>query len=352
MAFLDVTDLEITYTVGSRSLKAVDGVSFSLAEGQSMGVVGESGCGKTTIAKGMMQLLPKNGRISGGSIKLKGKELVSLKPDEVRRMRLNEIAMISQSAMNALNPVYTVGDQLIEGIQAHTQASKKEAYERAVEVFSMVGLEEKRLRSYPHQMSGGMKQRAVIAMALSLKPSLIIADEPTTALDVVVQDRILQRILKIQKEINSSMIFITHDISVVSEICDTIMVMYGGKVMEHCSTDIFFRNPYHPYSLGLQNAFPSITEMDETLISIPGSPPDLVDPPAGCRFSERCPFAKPICHSEHPSLVEVAPDHHVACHFTEQVAEFREKSKRNETWETVRQRMIEEHLKKGGRGNE
>jgi len=351
MAFLDVTDLEISYTVGSRTLKAVDGVSFSLRQGQSMGVVGESGCGKTTIAKGMMQLLPKNGRISAGSIQLKGKELVGLKPEEVRRLRLNEIAMISQSAMNALNPVYTVGDQLIEGIMAHTRVSKKEAYLRAVEVFSMVGLEEKRLRSYPHQMSGGMKQRAVIAMALSLKPSLIIADEPTTALDVVVQDRILQRILKIQKEINSSMIFITHDISVVSEICDTIMVMYGGKVMELSATDTFFRNPYHPYSLGLQNAFPSITEMDEELISIPGSPPDLIDPPVGCRFSERCPFATSHCAQKRPSLVEVAPDHFVACHYTEKVDEFRKKARCNETWETVRERMTAERRFEGVQTN-
>ncbi len=348
MAFLDVTDLEISYTVGKGMLKAVDGVSFSLAEGQSIGLVGESGCGKTTIAKGMMQLLPKNGRISGGSIKLKGKELVGLPLDEIRRLRLNEIAMISQSAMNSLNPVYTVGNQLIEGIMAHTEASRKEAYARAVRVFQMVGLEEKRLRSYPHQMSGGMKQRAVIAMALSLRPSLIIADEPTTALDVVVQDRILQRILKIQKKINSSMIFITHDISVVSEICDTIMVMYGGKVMEHSSTDIFFRNPYHPYSLGLQNAFPSITEMTEQLISIPGTPPNLLNPPPGCRFNERCPFAQPKCLAEDPPLVEVAPDHRVACHYTDKVEEFRQKSKKNETWETVRNRFIAEHKKEGG----
>ncbi|HLW21712.1 MAG TPA: ABC transporter ATP-binding protein [Sphaerochaetaceae bacterium] len=348
MAFLDVTDLEITYTVGGGGLKAVDGVSFQLEEGQSLGVVGESGCGKTTIAKGMMQLLPKNGRISAGSIRLKDRELVGLSKDAVRRVRLKEIAMISQSAMNALNPVYTIGDQLIEGILTHTNFSKKEAYERAVQVFSLVGLEEKRLRSYPHQMSGGMKQRAVIAMALSLKPALIIADEPTTALDVVVQDRILQRILKIQKEINSSMIFITHDISVVGEICDSIMVMYGGKVLEHSSTEQFFHTPFHPYSLGLQNAFPSITEMTEQLISIPGSPPNLIDPPQGCRFRDRCPFAQPICAKEAPELREVAPGHRVACHFTEKVDEFRVLAKKNETWESVRNRLIQELHERGG----
>ena len=340
MALLEVKDLEISYTVGTGSLKAVDGVSFSLNRGESLGIVGESGCGKTTIAKGLMQLLPKNGSISGGSIILDGRELVGLGKEAVRRMRLKDIAMISQSAMNALNPVYTIGDQLIEGIQAHTSMSRQEAYRRAVEVFEMVGLEEKRLKSYPHQMSGGMKQRAVIAMALTLSPPLIIADEPTTALDVVVQDRILHRILKIQKEINSSMIFITHDISVVSEICDYIMVMYGGKVMEMSKTDSFFRKPYHPYSLGLQNAFPIITEEMDELISIPGTPPNLLTPPAGCRFAERCPFAELLCEQKTPEYAEPEPGHLMMCHFPERVEEFRDRSSHTASWDLVRQRLI------------
>lgn len=349
MAFLDVQDLEITYTVGNGFLKAVDGVSFSLERGESLGIVGESGCGKTTIAKGLMQLLPKNGAVTGGSIKLDGRELVGLGKDAVRRMRLKSIAMISQSAMNSLNPVYTIGDQLVEGILAHTNMTKQQAYRRAVEVFEMVGLEEKRLRSYPHQMSGGMKQRAVIAMALSLDPPLIIADEPTTALDVVVQDRILHRILKIQKEINSSMIFITHDISVVSEICEYIMVMYGGKVMEMSTTDTFFRRPYHPYSLGLQNAFPIITEEMDELISIPGSPPNLIEDLTGCRFAQRCPFAQEQCRTDEPAFVQAEKGHMMACHFPERVEEFRRLSRENSTWEKVRERLIQERMEKVAR---
>ncbi len=347
MSFLDVTDLDITYTVGAGSLKAVDGVSFSLRKGESMGIVGESGCGKTTIAKGLMQLLPKNGAITRGSITLNGRELVGLSKEAVRRLRLKEIAMISQSAMNALNPVYTIGDQLVEGIMAHTSFGNRGAYKRAVEVFEMVGLEEKRMRSFPHQMSGGMKQRAVIAMALSLNPSLIIADEPTTALDVVVQDRILHRIIKIQKEINSSMIFITHDISVVSEICETIVVMYGGKVMEMSPTDTFFRRPFHPYSLGLKNAFPLITEITDELISIPGTPPNLLLELKGCRFNERCPFAQQKCAVELPLFYEPEPGHKVACHFPERVEEFRERSSHRDTWEVVRERLIREYMEKG-----
>lgn len=341
MNVLEVKDLDVVYTIGSGGMKAVDRVSFSLREGESLGVVGESGCGKTTIAKALMRLLPSNGSIGGGSISLKGTDLVGLSPEDMRKLRLKDIALVSQSAMNSLNPVYTIGYQLMEGILAHVPMSRKQAYEEAVKVFEMVGLEEKRLRSYPHQMSGGMKQRAVIAMALLLRPSLIIADEPTTALDVVVQDRILHRILKIQKEINSSMIFITHDISVVSEICDGIMVMYGGRIMEKAPSAVFFRKPVHPYSMGLKNAFPSITEMDEELISIPGSPPNLMEAHAGCRFCERCPFAQDICRTEEPELAEIGPDHFVACHFTAKAEEFQALSQERSTWEMVRNRLQE-----------
>jgi peptide/nickel transport system ATP-binding protein len=342
MALLQLKNIDITYTLGKGSLKAVDDVSFSLEKGKSLGVVGESGCGKTTIAKSIMRLLPKNGEISSGSIFFNGEDLVKKSKEEMRKYRLNEIAMISQSAMNALNPVYTIGYQITEGILAHDAMGKKAADRRAAEVFEMVGLEAKRLTSYPHQLSGGMKQRAVIAMALSLNPSLIIADEPTTALDVVVQDRILHRILQIQKMLDSSMIFITHDISVVSEVCEHIIVMYGGKIMESGSTDSFFRKPYHPYSLGLQNAFPSITEIQEELISIPGSPPDLIHPPIGCRFQERCPFAEEICASSAPGLTQVAEGHLSACHFPDRVDEFRTASEKRDTWEKVRDRIIKD----------
>ncbi len=290
-----------------------------------------------------MRLLPENGVISRGEIIYKGEDIVSKNKEEIRRLRLNEIAMISQSAMNSLNPVYTVGEQLIEGIRAHTKMSKKEAMKRAEEVFGIIGLEKKRLKAYPHQMSGGMKQRAIIAMALSLNPSLIIADEPTTALDVVVQDKILSQMTEIQRQTGSSMIFITHDISIISELCETIIVMYGGKIMEKSSSKVFFREPYHPYSLGLQNAFPSILDIDKgDLISIPGAPPNLMDQLQGCRFKERCPFRTDLCMVDSPELIDISQDHQIACHYPERVDEFREQSKKKETWKMVSDRIVHE----------
>lgn len=342
MNLLEIKNLCIDYITQEGTLNVVDNVSFELKQGESLGLVGESGCGKTTLAKTIMKLLPDNGKISSGEIIFKGEDIVKKDKEEIRKLRLNEIAMIAQSAMNSLNPVYTVGDQLVEGIRAHSKATKAEARKRAEEVFEIIGLDAKRLNSYPHQMSGGMKQRAIIAMALSLNPSLIIADEPTTALDVVVQDKILSKIIEIQKQINSSMIFITHDISVVSEICETIIVMYAGKIMEKASTKVFFKNPYHPYSLGLKNAFPSILEIGEELISIPGAPPDLMVKQKGCRFQERCPYRTELCLKEEPELIEVENDHLIACHYPEKVDEFRQKAKQNETWEMVRERLIEE----------
>lgn len=340
MTLLEVKNLSIDYITQDGDLNVVDDISFDLKQGESLGLVGESGCGKTTLAKTIMRLLPDNGVITGGQIIFKGEDIVKKNKEEIRKLRLNEIAMISQSAMNSLNPVYTVGEQLVEGIRAHTNATKAEATKRAEEVFEIIGLDAKRLKSFPHQLSGGMKQRAIIAMALTLNPSLIIADEPTTALDVVVQDKILSKILEIQKQINSSMIFITHDISVVSEICETIVVMYAGKIMEKASTKVFFKNPYHPYSLGLKNAFPSILEIGEELISIPGSPPDLMIKQKGCRFQERCPFRTELCQEVLPELIEVEKDHLMACHYPERVEEFREKAKEKETWEMVRERLV------------
>ncbi|SIR01963.1 peptide/nickel transport system ATP-binding protein [Alkalispirochaeta americana] len=342
---LDVQNLSVEYKIQGGVLRAVEDVSFTLKRAESLGIVGESGCGKSTIAKALLQLLPKNGRISAGHVLFDGEDLVGKNPEEMRKMRQKRIALVSQSAMNSLNPVYTVGTQIIEAIRTHSRMTEKEAFARAVEVFSMVGLEEKRLKSFPHQLSGGMKQRAIIAMALSLEPDIIIADEPTTALDVVVQGRILQRIQKIHKEISSSMIFITHDISVVSEVCETIMVMYGGRVMEIADTNSFFRAPYHPYSLGLQNAFPSITEIgQEELVAIPGSPPNLSEPQQGCRFHVRCPFATERCSLEEPPLEEVKENHYSACWYTDKVESFRREAKKRDTWESVRARIEEQIL--------
>ncbi|MDO5755270.1 MAG: ABC transporter ATP-binding protein [Tissierellia bacterium] len=349
MTLLAVKNLYIKYHTKKGAINVVNDISFDLKKGESLGLVGESGCGKTTLAKSIMKLLPENGKISEGQVIFQGEDIVPKNKEEIRKLRLKEIAMVSQSAMNALNPVYTVGDQLVEGILAHTKMSKKQAWKRAEEVFEIIGLEKKRLKSYPHQMSGGMKQRAIIAMALTLEPSLIIADEPTTALDVVVQDKILSTVVEIQKQINSSMIFITHDLSVVSEVCETIIVMYAGSIMEKAKTKIFFREPYHPYSLGLKNAFPSITEIGEDLISIPGAPPNLIGELAGCPFQGRCPFRTELCMKEHPSLIEVDEDHLIACHYPEKVEEFRRDSKKRETWERVRERLIREE---GGVSND
>ena len=337
---LEVQNLSIEYSTEDGILKAVDDISFSLARGESLGIVGESGCGKTTVVKALLRLLPKNGSITSGKVLFHGEDLVRKSSEQMRRIRHKRIALVSQSAMNSLNPVYQVGYQIKEGIRAHSSVSDREAQARCVEVFRMVGLEEKRLLSYPHQLSGGMKQRAIIAMALSLEPDIIIADEPTTALDVVVQGRILERIRQIHKQISSSMIFITHDISVVSEICETIIVMYGGKVMEYGPTDSFFRAPFHPYSLGLQNAFPSITDdPGEDLVSIPGTPPDLMNEQHGCRFRERCPFADQRCERETPPLVEVKADHRAACFYTDQVEDFRTRARDRDSWEAVRARI-------------
>ncbi len=342
MALLTVKNLNIEYTTEDGVLQAVSDINFELKEGERIGLVGESGCGKTTLAKSLMRLLPENGEIVHGEIIFKGENLVDKTTEEIRKLRWKDISMVAQSSMNALNPVYRVGDQIVEAIQAHTEATKREAIERSEELFRMVGLERKRLQSYPHQMSGGMKQRAIIAMALALEPALIIADEPTTALDVIMQDRILNQIIQLQKEVNNSMVFITHDISVVSETCNTILVMYGGKVEEQASTRDFFKNPHHPYTLGLQNAFPSITDIGEELISIPGTPPNLLDPQPGCRFQDRCPFATDVCKKVTPDLSEVSEGHLVACHYTDKVDEFRIKAKENSTWQFVQDRLAME----------
>lgn len=335
---IEVKNLNIDYHTSDGVLEAVQDINFTLKQGERIGLVGESGCGKTTLAKALMRLLPENGVISKGEINFKGTNLVNLSDEEIRQLRWKEIAMISQSAMNALNPVYRVGDQIVEAIRAHANVSKSDAWKRAEEVFRLVNLDAKRLKDYPHQMSGGMKQRAIIAMALVHNPALIIADEPTTALDVIVQDRILHQIIELQKTMNTSMVFITHDISVVSETCTTIIVMYGGRIMEKATRRNFFKNPYHPYSLGLQKAFPSITEMDEELVSIPGSPPNLINPEQGCRFKSRCPFATEQCNKQ-PPLVEVNEGHFVSCHYTDKVEEFRKEAADPLTWERQREKI-------------
>lgn len=339
MAFLEVQDLKIYYQTIRGDLKAVDGISFSLEEGKNLGIVGESGCGKTTTIKAILRLLPENGRVAGGKIIFRDQDITKMSKEEIRKLRWKKISMISQSAMNALNPVYRIEKQIIEAIRTHEKVTKNKAREKAVELFKLVGLEAKRLKAFPHELSGGMRQRAIIAMALALDPDIIIADEPTTALDVVVQDKILKKILELQDIFNNSMILITHDISVVAEICDSICIMYGGKIMEFGDTSKVLKDPRHPYTMGLKNAFPNILLEQKELISIPGYPPDLLNPPPGCLFYERCPFGNEKCEKEKPPRIDISEDHWVQCHYADQYQEFRPKAAKGSTWESVRKKQ-------------
>ena len=304
---LDIRDLAIHYGTGAGPVKAVDGMNLRLMPGEAMGLVGESGCGKTTAAKSLLRLLPPNGRIAGSSIDFDGRDLTALNAEQMRKTRWKDIAWISQAAMNALDPIYRVGDQIVEAMQAHIRISRQDALKHAASLFREVGIDPGRLGAYPHEMSGGMKQRAVIAMALALDPRLIIADEPTTALDVVTQAQILARLATLRRNHGMALLFITHDISVVVQTCDTVTVMYAGKVMESGAVREVFGAPFHPYTMGLRNAFPTLAGAQRELISIPGSPPSLLDVPKGCRFAARCPFATDRCREEEPLPAEVAP---------------------------------------------
>jgi peptide/nickel transport system ATP-binding protein len=331
---LEVQDLSVHYATRRGVMRAVDGISFSLEAGRHLGLIGESGCGKTTAGRAMLRVLPRNGRIAAGQIRLKDRDLVSLRDDEMRRLRWREISMVPQSSMDSLDPIYRVGDQLREILTRRGGLPKGEAEERAVALFALVGLGRDRLRNYPHEFSGGMRQRAVIAMALALDPDLVIADEPVTALDVIVQNQVLRTFRELQERLNLSVIMITHDISVVAETCDEVAVMYAGKILERTVVERFFRQPFHPYTLGLQNAYPSLIDPRRTLISIEGYPPDLVEPPAGCRFNTRCPFAIERCFHEEPPLLEVAPAHQAACHRWQEVEALRARAKEVATWQT------------------
>jgi len=314
MSLLSVEGLKTYYTTMEGTVKAVDGVSFQVREGEVLGLAGESGCGKTTVALSIMKLLPPNGRIVDGRILFRGEDLVRKDRLEMKKIRWKRISMIFQGAMNALNPVLRIEEQITEAILTHENVSRAEARRRAEKLFSLVGLDPSRIRDYPHEFSGGMKQRVMIAMALACNPDLVIADEPTTALDVVVKGQILTLINDLKERLNLSMIIITHDLSAIYEVCDRVAVMYAGKLVEVCDRSSFFHKPLHPYSRGLLQAFPSIRGHSERLSPIPGSPPDLINPPTGCRFHPRCPEAQPICRKEEPPMVQVGEGWMVACH--------------------------------------
>jgi oligopeptide/dipeptide ABC transporter ATP-binding protein len=333
LPLLSVQGLTVHYSTVRGIVHAVDGVTFDLEEGENLGLVGESGCGKSTIAKSLLRILPPNASIAGGHIIIRGTDIIPLKGNEVNKIRWKEISIISQSAMNALNPVYNIEYQIVEIFRLRWALKRNEAIEKAVELFECVGLDRARLKEYPHQFSGGMRQRVVIAMALALNPSVIIADEPTTALDVIIQDQVLKNIYDLQKKFNKSIVLITHDISIVAETCDKIAVMYAGKLMEYGDIRSIFRSPYHPYTIGLLNAFPSLLGGEKNLISIPGFPPNLIRPPEGCRFCGRCPFSIPRCKEEEPGMIRIDTSHVAACHRVERAEEFRTQAQRREIWE-------------------
>ena len=311
---LEVRDLTMYYETARGPVHAVDGVTFSLERGESLGVVGESGCGKSSIAITLMKLLPDNARILEGEVRLNGIDLVPMSESEIRKYRWRDIAIIFQAAMNALNPVHTIESQIAEAIREHMHdLTELEVRARVDDLFRMVGLDPKFKKQYPHEYSGGMRQRAMIAMALACDPNIIIADEPTTALDVIVQDALLKEMRALAQKLNMSMIYISHDIAVIAEVSDRVGVMYAGNLVELASTDAIFHGPLHPYTIALMSAFPSIAGEKTDLVALEGEPPDLINPPSGCRFHPRCPFATEICRQEVPEFKEHTPGHSVAC---------------------------------------
>ena len=316
---LEIDELSTDFlTGGEEAAHALSHVSLQLHEGEVLGVVGESGCGKTTLMLSLMRLLPAAGRITTGRINFMNQDLLSLSEKEMAAIRWQEIAMIFQGAMNALNPVRTIGDQIAEAIVRHKQLTDKKAVaQRVGELLDLVGIRPERQNQYPHQYSGGMRQRAMIAMALACNPQIIIADEPTTALDVMIQAQILDLLANLQAKMGLAVLFVTHDLGVVAEMCDTVLVMYGGIVAEYADVDTIFNEPRHPYTQELLKAFPDLSRPGTVLASIPGAPPRLDALPPGCRFAPRCPHAFDRCHQEEPALIQVGPNHQASCHLLE-----------------------------------
>ncbi len=329
---LEIKDLSAIYKTETGSVLALSHVCLSIAKGENFGLVGESGCGKSTLLKTIINVIPENAKITQGEVWFDGINLLGLPEDEIRKIRWKRISMITQSAMNALDPVYKVGDQIYETVRVHQNISHKEFLEKINKMFSLVGVSTKRYNEFPHQFSGGMRQRAIIAMSLILEPDLVIADEPTTSLDVIVQDQIFKNIRELQKLLGFSMLLVTHDIALVVENCDRIGVMYGGQMMEIGNTQQVVKESFHPYTMGLKHSFPNINDLTADLISIPGSPPELKGNLKGCRFSERCPFRQQICFDEEPLLREVLKDHWAACHRSGEVQELRKLSAKADIW--------------------
>lgn len=335
---LRVEDLSIDYRTPRGPVHAVDKTRFEVPKGAVVGVVGESGCGKTTAVRAIMGVMANNAGVTGGRIMFEDRDLLALSPAEKNALLWRELAYIPQSAMNSLDPVYRVGRQLDEVLIDRGGYSKSDARARARELFAMVGLDEKRLRDYPHQFSGGMRQRAAIALALALEPKLVIADEPVTALDVVIQRQILDTLNNLQDRLHLSVVLVTHDISVVAYTCNYVVVMYAGKVVEAGPVGTVLAEPAHPYTMGLCNAFPDLLSAGGRLVPIEGAPPDLSNPPSGCRFKERCPFAIADCARE-PVMTELMPGHRAACWRMSEAGQLRPQAAESSLWEAMAERI-------------
>ena len=316
-AFLNIKDLHVEYTSGGEVVKAVNGVDITLQKGETLGLVGETGAGKTTIAKAILRILPQPpAKIRGGEIWLEDQNLLAIPEKDMLQIRGGKIAMIFQDPMTALNPTMTVGSQIAEVVLLHNDISHSEAVARASQMLEMVGIPAMRYHEYPHQFSGGMKQRVVIAMALACNPQLLLADEPTTALDVTIQAQVLEMMMELKRKLNTSMILITHDLGVIAETCDKVAVIYAGQIVEYASKEDLFRHPTHPYTIGLFGSLPRLDDDSKRLSPIHGLPPDPTDLPEGCSFHPRCPGNCEKCsHGAAPEMVEITPGHFVRCYF-------------------------------------
>ncbi len=316
---LQINDLRTYFQISDGTIKAVDGVNLAIRKGENLGLVGESGCGKTVLALSILKLVPDPpGRIVSGEIIFKNNDLISLNAEQMRHIRGNQISMIFQEPLSSLNPVYTIGEQIAEAIRLHQKANKKEAKGKSIELLNMVGIPDpaKRFGDYPHQMSGGMRQRVMIAMALSCQPDLLIADEPTTALDVTIQAQILELIESLRDELKMSIIIITHDLGVIAETAQRVAVMYAGHIVEESTVNELFYHPLHPYTIGLLKSLPRLSDKkghSTRLLTIKGAVPDLLDIPPGCPFYPRCDLSRHRCSQEIPGLIELRPDHLVSC---------------------------------------
>jgi peptide/nickel transport system ATP-binding protein len=315
MPLLEVQNLTTHYRILRGWVRAVENISFKLDQGEALGIAGESGSGKSTIALSLLRILPAGGHIRKGKILFEGKDLVQLSETEMRDIRWKGISIVFQGAMNAMNPVFKVGEQIGEAITVHEKGvSGDEVKERVAKLLETVGIEPSRANNYPHEFSGGMRQRALIAMALAANPTLLIGDEPGTALDVIVQAQTLRLLRDLKDRLGLSMIMISHDLSIIAETCEKVAIMYAGKIVEYGDAVSIFKNPLHPYTQGLIKAFPSIKGERVRLSSIPGQPPDLLNPPTACRFNPRCPYVMDVCKREEPLLKDNEKGHLVACH--------------------------------------